>query len=203
MGYKLAIRVVKAPLAVEHAILWLDKTPDSGYFRAQHAWNATLALDPDDPYDRLPQEEIDRAGEAERARSAKINAMRNAMIEKARKNGPLRNAIIKAAGYRKDEVDRLVADPEAAFDAVATTLDLGDAMAYVDGNPIAKLLANARVLSLDDADAIVAAVERARDDVAAGNTRIPAEFAREIPFPNDVRTFVDARIGAVVLIDKA
>ena len=207
MGYKLAIRLIEAPLSVEHAILWLSDTPDTGYFVGQDAWNATAALELDDPTSTLDStlsdDELVRIRKAEKIRREKIEAMRTRLIAKAAKNGPLRNAIIRAAQDRPADVERLAADPIATLDAVAVTLELGDGIAYVDDNPLGPLLANVRVLSLDDADAIVAAVERARKDVAEGKTRIPAEFVRELPLPKDVRTFVEARIGSVILIEKA
>lgn len=194
MTYNLVLRVLVAPLTIDHGILALDSTPGSGFFTEQNR----LGFDGGGASAFAEREARDLPREARAARA------RQAVAE-ASASGPLHRALVREAAGDKRSLGVLQGSADTQIAALAPTLRMGEAVAYA-AKPGAGIWDHAhrlRVLDFDDAELLVGFAAAARERIlASDDPLLPSPEAAGIPTEDAIRAFVAEHAGSVCFITR-
>lgn len=181
MATTIRLYVIEAPLTIDHLILAVSGTPDSGFFETQNVWDH---LSGDEPFER------------DGARHKELLALDEPMrlrIEAARAAVEANDACAAAmtARFGPESAD---VDPDMHLHWLAPDLRLGESFQFPEGTPLWAL----GEIVLIDSRAIRNLVGAVASAIADPRTEHPEDMAR----PEDVRTFLNSHIGKPMLIGR-
>lgn len=199
MGYNLVVAVIDGPLTVEHGMLMLANTPDSGFFVGQNGWKAScFSLDAGT---EMTDAECEAARADEDARQARMDEIEARVLASAKAPGALRDALLSAVSD-PDEMDWAERSATSHVCLLGQSLSMGDAIAYGD-DEVWGASQSLRILTWDDADMLAEAARKARARCAEGtDPRIGTAERCGVPTDDEIRGFVARHAGKTIVLGK-